>query len=57
MWWYFDVKRTVPDMSAPAEAIGPLDVSFAWRPQRPDPGDRMVSQAAINRRADALVNY
>ena len=37
--------------------IEPVEVHFQWRPQSRDPNDEMVLEAAINGRADALVNY
>ncbi|HEX4365837.1 MAG TPA: putative toxin-antitoxin system toxin component, PIN family [Rhodopila sp.] len=42
-------------LSALADAIEPVDLHFAWRPQLSDSDDEMVLDAAINGRADALV--
>jgi predicted nucleic acid-binding protein len=44
-------------LSALANAIEPVDVHFAWRPQLSDSDDEMVLDAAINGRADALVTH
>jgi putative PIN family toxin of toxin-antitoxin system len=43
--------------SALADAIEPVDVHFAWRPQLSDSDDETVLDAAINGRADALVTH
>src|SRR5215813_8681901 len=40
-----------------AALIEPVEVHFQWRPQSRDPNDEMVLEAAINGKADALVNY
>ncbi|HYT21110.1 MAG TPA: PIN domain-containing protein [Candidatus Polarisedimenticolia bacterium] len=40
-----------------AALIEPVEVRFQWWPQSRDPNDEMVLEAAINGRADALVNY
>src|SRR5437588_9986982 len=37
-----------------ADAIEPVEIYYAWRPQLPDPDDEMVFEAAVNGRADAL---
>ena len=40
-----------------AALVEPVDIHFQWRPQVRDPSDKMVLEAAINGRADALVTY
>ena len=40
-----------------AGVIEPVDVSFLWRPQLPDPADEMVLEAAANGRADWLITH
>jgi len=40
-----------------AALVEPVEIHFQWRPQGRDPSDEMVLEAAVNRRADALVTY
>lgn len=40
-----------------AALIEPVELHFQWRPQRRDPNDEMVLEAAINGRTDVLVTY
>ena len=35
----------------------PVETHFLWRPQLRDPDDKMVLEAAVNGRADALVTF
>jgi putative PIN family toxin of toxin-antitoxin system len=35
----------------------PVKTHFLWRPQLRDPGDEMVLETAVNRRADGLVTF
>lgn len=51
------LTRVDAALSALADAIEPVDVHFAWRPQLTDSGDEMVLDAAINGRADALITH
>ena len=44
-------------LDALAALIEPVDAHLSWRPQLPDPDDEMVLEAAVNRRADALVTH
>ncbi|CAK0740382.1 hypothetical protein CCP3SC1_50037 [Gammaproteobacteria bacterium] len=37
--------------------VEPVHLYYLWRPQLRDPADEMVLEAALNGRADALVNY
>jgi len=34
-----------------------VDTRFLWRPQRRDPGDELVLEAAVNARADAIATF
>jgi len=43
----------VPDQASKQAISAPAN----WRPQLPDPDDEMVLEAAVNRRADALVTH
>ena len=44
-------------LAALADAIEPVTVHYAWRPQLSDPDDEIVLDAAANGRADALVTH
>jgi predicted nucleic acid-binding protein len=35
----------------------PVQLFFRWRPQLRDPGDELVLEAAVNRRASAIVTF
>ena len=40
-----------------ANVVLPIEVMYRWRPQRVDPGDELVLEAAINGRADRIVTF
>lgn len=44
-------------LAALADLVEPVEAWFLWRPQRRDPGDEMVLEAAVNGRAEAIVTF
>lgn len=44
-------------LDALAAMAEPVEMYFRWRPQLRDPGDEMVSEAAVNGRAQAIVTF
>ncbi len=44
-------------LAALAEAVEPVTIHYAWRPQLRDVGDELVFDVALNSRADALVTH
>jgi predicted nucleic acid-binding protein len=44
-------------LDALAALIEPVETYLSWRPQLDDPDDKIVLEAAVNGRADALVTY
>jgi putative PIN family toxin of toxin-antitoxin system len=56
-----DSGLTVKDVNslldAVAAVIGPVQLTFLWRPRLRDPDDDMVLEAAVNGKADAIVTF
>lgn len=44
-------------LAAFASAAEPVELNFMWRPQLRDPADELMLEAAVNRRAEALVTH
>lgn len=44
-------------LDAVAAVVEPVRLLFLWRPAVRDPNDDMVLEAAVNRRADAIVTF
>ena len=44
-------------LDALIDLVQPVKVWFLWRPQLLDPGDELVSEAAVNGRADAIATF
>ncbi len=44
-------------LHAVVDLVEPVDVWFLWRPQLRDPGDELVLEAAVNRRAAAIATF
>jgi len=44
-------------LGALAEAVEPVTIHYAWRPQLRDVDDELVFDVALNGRADALVTH
>lgn len=48
-------EEVIGFLTAMASAAEPVEVHFMWRPQLTDPADELVLEAAVNRRASAMV--
>ena len=44
-------------LDALVASVEPVEAWFLWRPQLRDPGDELVSEAAVNGQAEAVVTF